>query len=97
MISAFGVDHGGLISKKDRGYKDDAAAGAAGAGAGALVAPGRRINPGGRKLHPALRDLPDGVHHVDPRLLQRHSQGTSPRFGDTAHVASLGTKIKAKG
>lgn len=63
---------------------------------GALAAPGRRINRGGRKVDPSI-DLPAGRHKVDPAQLRRHTQGTSYRFSDKSHVASLAEDIRTRG
>lgn len=85
------------LHKATRDQKEEAGAAVAGGGAGALAAPGRRINRGGRHVHPDIANLPEGLHYINPAHLQRHTQGTGFRFGDRAHVAHIAQNIQRNG
>jgi len=92
MISAFGVDHGGEVSKLDDQQKKQAAAGTAVGVGGAAAASQVRVpehSHYNKKTRAYLHTLPAGVHEVDTAMLGKRPRKLGARKQQTPYVAAM--------
>ena len=92
MISAFGVDHGGEVSKLDDRQKKQAAAGTAVGVGGAAAASQVRVPEHShydKKTRAYIHSLPAGVHEVDTKMLGKRPRKLGARKQQTPYVAAM--------
>lgn len=95
MISAFGVEHGGEISKMTQEQKKKSAvAGGTAAGVGAAGYGATRVHMPehshyDKKTRAALHKLPAGVHEVDTKMLATRPRKLGARKQQTPYVAAM--------